>query len=89
MKYIKRLLVLVLFSGSTLFAHFTTVDCTNQTHLNTLKLQQVECEVLDAFWDAMGNGDGWIDKTGWDTVTYADTWSGENMTTVQVPKLPT
>jgi len=76
MKYIKRLLVLVLFSGSTLFAHFTTVDCTNQTHLDTLKLQQVECEVLDAFWDAMGNGAGWKDKTNWDTVTYAGDWSG-------------
>jgi hypothetical protein len=73
---LKKLLLTTLLSTATLFAGFTNVDCTNQTHLDTLKLPQVECEILDAFWDAMGDGAGWTDKTGWDTVTYAGDWSG-------------
>jgi len=76
---LKALLLVTLLSTATLFAGFQTVDCTNQTHLDTLKLPQVECEILDAFWTAMDNGAGWTDATGWDTVTYADTWSGVYM----------
>jgi len=76
---LKKLLIVTLLSTATLFAGFQTVDCTNQTHLDTLKLPQVECEILDAFWDAMGNGAGWTDDAGWDTLTYADTWSGVYM----------
>ncbi len=76
---LKKLLLTTLLSTATLFAGFTNVDCTNQTHLDTLKLPQVECEILDAFWTAMGDGADWTDKTGWDTVTYADTWSGVYM----------
>ena len=73
---LKKLLPIILLSTASLLAGFQTVDCTNRTHLDTLKLQQVECEILDAFWDAMGDGAGWTDKTNWDTLTYADTWSG-------------
>jgi hypothetical protein len=76
---LKKLLLTTLLSTATLFAGFTNVDCTNQTHLDTLKLPHVECEILDAFWTAMGDGADWTDKTGWDTVTYADTWSGVYM----------
>ena len=76
---LKALLIVTLLSTATLFAGFQTVDCTNQTHLDTLKLPQVECEILDVFWDAMGNGAGWTDAAGWDTVTYAESWSGITM----------
>ncbi len=79
MSKLKKLLLVTLLSSTMLFAGFTTVDCANQTHLDTLKLPKVECEILDAFWTAMGDGAGWTDKTGWDTVTYADTWSGVYM----------
>jgi len=79
MNTLKRLLLTLLTAGTTLFAGFKTVDCSNQAHLDTLKLPQVECEILDAFWDAMGDGAGWTDKTGWDTVTYAGSWSGVYM----------
>jgi len=79
MKKLKILLLGTLLSTAMLFASFTTVDCNNQTHLDTLKLPKVECEILDAFWDAMGNGAGWKDKTGWDTVSYAGEWSGVHM----------
>ena len=79
MTKLKKLLLATLLSSTTLFAGFTTVDCTNQTHLDTLKLPQVECEILDAFWTAMGDGAGWTDKEGWDTLTYAGEWSGVYM----------
>ena len=76
---LKRQLFAALIGTVTLFAGFKNVDCNNQSHLDTLKLPKVECEVLDAFWDAMGNGAGWKDKTGWDTVSYAGEWSGVHM----------
>ena len=76
MNTLKKLYIFAALSTITLFAGFTTVDCNNQTHLDTLKLPKVECEVLDAFWDAMGNGSGWKDKTGWDTLQDVKDWKG-------------
>ncbi len=79
MNILKKLYIFTALSTVSLFAGFTHVHCDNEANLTILKLPKVECEILDAFWDAMGNGAGWKDKKGWDTVTYADTWSGVYM----------
>ena len=78
-KKLKLLWLALLLSTATLFAGFQNVHCDNENNLTILKLPQVECEILDAFWTAMGDGAGWTDKTGWDTVTYAGDWSGVYM----------
>ncbi|HHD81174.1 MAG TPA: hypothetical protein ENK99_06265, partial [Campylobacterales bacterium] len=78
MTTLKKLLLATVLSTATLLAGFSTVDCTNQAHLDILKLPQVECEALEALWDAT-DGPNWTDTTNWDTLTYADTWSGVYM----------
>lgn len=79
MKQFKNILLSTLFSTITLFAGFTTVDCTNQTHLDILKVPQIECEALDALWEALGNGKDWGAKDGWDTISFAGDWHGITM----------
>ncbi len=78
---IKSLLVIPLSFIAFLFistpsthADFTTVDCTNATHLTALGIPQAECEGLQVLWDA--NGPNWTNNTNWDTLTSANTWHG-------------
>jgi len=80
MNILKKLLLTSLLTTATLFASFQTVDCSNQTHLETLKLPQVDCEALEAFWDATGQGAGWISEQNasvqWDRLVSAEDWYG-------------
>jgi len=80
MNILKKLLLTSLLTTATLFASFQTVDCSNQTHLETLKLPQGDCETLEAFWDATGQGAGWISEQNasvqWDRLVSAEDWYG-------------
>ena len=76
MKQIKTSLLILFLSSVTLFGDFQTVDCSNQSHLDILQIPQGDCEALEAIWTAFGNGEGWIDKSNWDTLNSAGTWFG-------------
>jgi len=88
MKTLKTLLLTTLLSTATLFAGFSEVDCTNEAHYkDILHITQGDCQALEAFWDATGQGVGWSkndDNMGhytpidsnWGTLTSAGDWFG-------------
>jgi len=76
MTTLKKILLTTLLSTATLFAGFTNVECNNTAHLNTLHITEGDCKALESFWDATGQGTGWLNVTGWNTVTSVETWYG-------------
>ena len=80
MNYIKRLLVLVLLSGGMLFAGFSNVHCDNEGNLTVLHITQDDCQALEAFWDATGQGEGWTHNDNWGRLISAGEWYGITLT---------
>jgi len=82
MKKLKILLLATLLSTATLFAGFSNVHCDNEGNLTTLNITQGDCQALEAFWDATGQGAGWTSQTDadtnndWDRLDTAENWYG-------------
>ena len=72
---LKELILVTILSTATLFAGFTTVDCSNQSHLVTLQIPQIECEALEALWDETGHED-WVHTDNWDMLISTEEWYG-------------
>ncbi len=72
-----KLLLITLLSISTLFAGFSEVNCTKESHYkDILHITQGDCQALEAFWVATGEGTGWKKSDNWGKLKSADTWYG-------------
>ena len=72
----QKILLLSILLSASLWGGFSHIDCTDEGNLTVLHITEGDCKAIEAFWDATGQGDGWNDTTGWDTLVSAEDWYG-------------
>ena len=68
-------ILFITMSTTNANATFSTVNCSNTTHIQSLGIPQVECEALEVLWGST-NGATWTTSTNWDTLTPVSSWFG-------------